>query len=500
MSGKILDLKEFIINFMIISLSTAAIFPTIDIMQDSVTINTLHFLSSLNILLSLVIFIYCIGKYFKKRFSLFAFNVAFLILLLGKNISNISDDAIWGNFVFQTRTYISFLNEAKGQLCIFLSLLFLFMSYKSKVQFFLNRNNKKNVDSKVDLNMQKVAKYSTYFMYLGGVAAFTKLISKIVYVYIFGYKSIYLSDGAAVFQNPIIDIFDSFYILGFYGYLATFPPKHKLKTPMAIFIIYNVLSLMTGIRGEFVVNTLFLVWYFMKRDETLSEGTQFFTRKRLVALMVAGVFVVVFLFEFGYYRVGNITAESNLFEKILSFANDAGGSGKLVALGLEKSEQVKSYMSPFRIVFHPIYNYLTNNSVVRAITGGALGQSLETLAKAPTFSSILTYITNPDSYFGGGGIGTCYIAEIVVAFGPCFLVLFNYLLGKVFKAFDKIKLGAWGKNVFLFNAFTVLIYIPRQSAMQIIPASVTTMLFIVVVSTISKSGLNIAEIHGGKLT
>lgn len=460
-------------------------FPIYSIYICDVNIGTLDTLVVLNLLLVITIYMYCFSnKAIKERFTLFAFNTTYTVLILGTYIANIGNDSFWGKHTFQLTSYISILNEAKALVYIFMSLLCVFISY------LINDNvcRKKQIviqGEKNGFNIISVRKWSKLFMYLGAVAAYTKALGKFFYVSKYGYLSTYLEDGTAFYNNIIVDLFDKFYIVGLFGYLATFPSLKKIKLPIIMFVIYNMISLATGTRGELIVNTLFILWYLIKRDRLIENEKIIISRRKIIALAFLLLFAIVFLYDWGYQRVGANSSTEGFFSKIIGFINNQGSSGRLVALSLENRDNMIKYMSPFMMIFWPINNFFINNTIVRMITGGAFGQNLN-ITQTPIFSATITYVTNKNAYLNGGGLGTSYVAELATSYGMIAIVVFGLILGYCIRRIDSINVGNWRMTTFIFNAYTILIYIPRQSTLGIVPNSVAVLLFILMISMLCK--------------
>ena len=456
---------------------------------EDVNITMLRTMVVLCVLLTITIYLYCFSKNrFKQCFALFSFNTAFLFLILGKYITNFSNDAFWGVFVFSEISHISYRNELAALTFIFLSLWCVAISYQlgsksSKATTFANIAKENEENSR----LCRIRSYCKIAMYGGAIAAFIKLFAKIVFVAQNGYLGTYLTTGAAFYENPIIDLFDKFYLLGFLGFLATFPEKKKIKFPCTLYLLYSVLSLFTGIRGEVVISILFLLWYFMKRDEKRIDQKVNISSSKIFILALLALFAFEFLLDFGSIRLGGAASQDSFVNKLRDFLDSQGGSGRLVALGLENEEKILEYISPFLIVFAPVKNFLINNSLVRLITGGVLGQTMNTLLKAPSFGLVITYVTNKSSYLNGAGLGTCYIAELAISSGAIGIILGNVVLGQLLNKIDNITASKWSGTVLLFNSFYYLVYIPRHDTLQIIPESIALVLFIFLINLFCNS-------------
>ena len=464
-------------NFIEITAVLLILFQLISLWCGSVSFVVLHCSVFANLLQVIAIFIYCLSRHnLKKRFAFFVFTIAYSILLFGKYFTKLGNNSVFGTIYVHGRTCgLSLENEAKALSYLFLSLFVCFLSYKSSFHIGFNPAVSVEENNGERLNIKMVRFYSLLFMYLGAIPAFLQVISKVAFVFMYGYFATYLVKDA-FFQNPMLDMFDKFYFIGFLSYLASFPCKNKLKLPVFLFLIYSILTLLTGTRGGLVVNMFFLIWYYMKRDEITGEKVVF-TKKRLVFLGVFSIFFTLFMLEWANIRMGAGVWHANLFVKLVSFVNGQGISGKLVALGLEQENIMLNYISRVRMIIYPVYNFLINNSLSRLFTGGILGQSLNTVIANPNYASVISYVANPAAYLNGFGLGTCYVAELATAFGVIGVIVFNYLLGRIFNKIDNISVTGWEKNFLLFNAFTVFIYIPRYAAFGIIPQSFFPLLY-----------------------
>lgn len=445
--------------------------------KTNVTVANLQFLTVMNIIYCFVLFFYCIcSRDIQKHIGLMCFNIAFFILILGQYFSALSDDSIYGRYIFTTVSSISYRNEARGLFIIFVALFCISVGYLTH-----RPSAKWSVKSISDSNNNDIyGHYSLIIMYFGATAAFIKLFSKIYYVLINGYLAIYLNTGSAVFTNPLLDLFDGFYLIGFIGFIASFPSKDKLKKPLILFIVYSVLSLFTGSRGELVINILFIIWYLSKRTDTKNEK-KFLSRKKIIIMGILSIFFISFLYTWGYSRVGVSVDSESVMEKMNNFIYGQGGSGHLISLSVENIDAMEDYISKPSMLLWPIENFLKNNSIIRIFTGGSLGQSATNIG---SFGAALSYITNRSSYLNGAAVGTCYLAELFCSCGLMGVIIFNIMLGKFIKKMDYITPTNWIANTLFMKIFLTIIYLPRQAALQFIPECVITVIFVLFVSAL----------------
>ena len=448
-----------------------------------------------------LIFLYCLDlRKLRDRFAYLAFHVAYTVLLQGTYFAEFGNPAFYGNFHYSAVVRIHYVNQVRGLFYILLSQLVVFAAYTydewkeirwvTSIRYRLCKllpDRKTHRISRRSHNLEDrnticwIRRISMFFMIAGGVAAFTKLGLKIAFVLTHDYLDTYLNTGDALYQNPILDLFDKFYFLGFYGYLCTFPKKKQLIFPVVLYGVFAVLTLMTGVRGDLVVNTLFLIWYLFQWDRNAEGQKPFLPVRRILMLAVLGLGGFVFLYYFGRRRLGITDDEFSLLGGLVGFIKSQGGSGQLVETGLEFREELHTYLSSFMMVFSPIRNFLINNSLVRMFTGGALGQTVENLYRAGSFGDVLTYLTNPDSYLSGAGIGTCYVAELAVAMGGLGVTAFSIFLGWILKRMDRLIPRRWISNMLLMNIVGTIIYIPRHAALGFIPESLSVVVYIFIV-------------------
>lgn len=424
---------------------------------------------------------YCIWRgTIKEKFAFFSFNFAYIVLLLGTFICSAWRDNFWGKHIFAAIiSYISMENEALGLFYIQLAQSTTFITYLLLIkQQPLCQVPIANVTRFINIRL-----ISKIIMIIGGIAAFTKVCTRVLFVMQNGYVATYLATGDALFQNPLIDLFDRFYYVGLFGYLATYPKVKCIVAPLILFGIYSFLSLLTGVRGELVVNVFFITWYCMKRDIFLYKAKTIFTKKRMVALSFIVTFLIIpFFFDYGYSRTGWKVKNIGHIDKIIGFFNAQGYSGRLVALGLQNQEEIFEYTSAPMIICAPIRNFIVNNSLIRMFTGVMLGQNSANISSVGLFGNVITFVTKPSVYFNGGGLGTSFVSELAVSYGAVGIIIFCILLGKLLCYLDQIDIQRWELNVWLMDAFRVIVFLPRGSTTDIIPLSFVPLLFIVFVS------------------
>ena len=418
---------------------------------------------------------------YKNNLSFIIFVFSFFTLCVGSYALNIHNSNYYGKLVFHSTCSISYANEAKGLICMVISLFFIGIGY-----FFRIKNNTINIIEETP-HINHIVVISKGIMIFGMIFAAIKMGSNIFRFVVFGYRSTYT--GVTILSGAfatIVDIFDGLYLIGFISYLATLPDIKRARLHIAFYILYSCSFLLIGSRGGFVTYILFLLWYFGKIDN-LKDGKKILTKSRIFIILIVSFFLIAFLYNYQYIRNGISVKSTSVLDSFRSFFESQGLSGRLTALGLEYENEVKRYVSPFMIFFSPIILYVKRNAVFRIIFGSYAGQSLENLQRYPNFSWAITYATNPSSFLSGGGLGSNYIAETVLSGGVLLLVIYSVVVGVILSCIDGVKIGNWKSNYLLMTIFYYIIYIPRATALGVIPALVLPVIVMYIIKWLANS-------------
>lgn len=486
----------------LIIVTTYSIFSFFQLDLKNIDIYMIDSLLISNILLSVYIILYSLSKGIKKHFALFGFVVSFSIFNFGTYLFNMGNDA-YSVHVFHAVNYISYYNVARSLLLTYVALITFFGVY-----IIVNRFNKKYKivfkKSKYKINdsvyensaICKIKSLSKKLMIFGSIFAFIKLGNEIIFVLKNGYNAYYLSSS---YNIPFIDMFDGFYLIGFWGFLSTMPSKKEFKKPVFIFLIYSFSTLLMGKRGIFITNILTLIWFLMKWDLLDKYRKVIFTKTRMLTLLIVSFFILAMMYQVNEIRSGYaISYDGNsVLEKALDTVESLGGTGKTLALALEYENALEIFDSE-NVLFNPIIRYIKNNAVIRIMGGGYTTiQNVEILNEVGTFSGMLTYLSNPIAFKNGGGVGSNYLAELYISYGWLSLILYNIMVGYFLYKIDNINLIRWENRflfIFIFNAF---MFLPRSQAFEFVPQLV---LPILVSSIILFSSKNFNISKGNQIT
>jgi oligosaccharide repeat unit polymerase len=440
--------------------------------------------------LGLSIIFGCFAYGLKRRFTLFAYTLSFIVFNLGYYIVNLYSNG-FGVFVYGYTSHISYQSEAIGFFVIYCGMTAYFVSYmvsnfSVKTKSLQNANLHKQGSNSVRFNYAQ--RFVKWTMYISSIFAFTKMFLAIIQVQRFGYSSLYTNISG--YSLPILDLFDSFFVISFFCYLAIMPSPKNLRTPVLIFITYSALTLLYGKRGVFLIGVLTVVWYFMKRDDMKIDIKEFVSKGRLMILGICGVALAYFMLVFSQIRLGfggssdNVVESNGLLYGLVKIIEQLGLSGRIVPLSVE-------YANAFDIsgkqlfLFYPVLNYIQNNVLSRTLDLGYDSMAtVEYLMRSYNFGGWITYIVRPESFLNGGGIGTNYLAEAYIAFGFAGVTIVNIILGFLLARMDNVRYWEWRFNALFLNVFSLLVFMPRSSALGIIPANFSFIAYIFIVSLI----------------
>ena len=418
----------------------------------------------------------------KKHFPFLLFQITFFTFLLGQPLATFfSKDEIFGEVALW-----EFSNETQEHvvLLLFLSLYMLNLGYNLAIK----RQSKStfvNYDF-VNSNMIRVRRLSKNLMYICAIPAIFSSLERAIFVLTYGYVSLYTNYESSL--PSIVNNLTVIYQFSFYLYLATLPTKKECKKPILLYLTIGLITLGSGHRGQTVLYFAFVLLYYAVRDYIkIGNTSEIWLSKRLKrTIVLASPFVIVFLMMYGTLRLqtGDSSGYSNFFDNILAFFYQQGGSVSVIAYGYDYSKQIADG------------NY-TFGFIRDAFT---FGESLTMEQRATCgryYAAALTYLTRPEYYLNGGGIGNCYIAEIFQDFGYIGVTLINIVYGYILAMFYSIlRSGNLWKIFFSFVIITKVLYAPRSESLAFLSVfiSFTFLFFLVVIAVFKKKSYS----HGTK--
>lgn len=248
-------------------------------------------------------------------------------------------------------------------------------------------------------------------------------------------------------------------------FLATMPSKRKAFVPLALFEISAIPELLIGVRNPIMLNSLFILIYYVVRDIYKDEKKWIGKIEKWILAITVPV-TLIFMSAYTYLRSGLEVAEKNIFKLFVDFFYKQGITFNVLTL---------AYGHKNNLPERPWRNY-TFGGMIDYIVHGRIGQMLfgtEPLAEgnnwtngtlSNNFSHNFSYLVRKDEYLNGHGWGSSYIIETYVDFGFPGLIVFNIVLAILLI----YMLKRFGRNMLwdtiTFVSLTTIFFIPRAEA------------------------------------
>ena len=383
-------------------------------------------------------------------------NILFFCFLLSFFVFLMSGDIV--SELFDTYYYISFDESATRHcwIAILISLIFLYLGYITKRNSTLYKP--KTIFNSLDVykirNAAKIVYYITFFILLFNT------IDKIQFVTRYGYVA-YYSSYIPLLPSIIAEIAD-FTPISLCVYLATFPSKKEAMCPIRLFFIYALLTILIGARGGLVYNAVFLIGYLLYRNTHDKNNEVWISKKSIILLCVSVPFILVFLFVYGYIRLGNDIVYDSFGDTLVNFFVNIGSSSTIIKYGYEYNDKIEvfKFYSLGDTINYFKYGRLFNlfNSNIIPST-----HSAEFALEGHSFDAFLSYKFMRTQYLNGEGSGSSFIAVLFADFGYLGIGIGSYIYGRLFKSMTYLDSSSWLNSAIKLYCFLMLIKAPRGS-------------------------------------
>lgn len=332
---------------------------------------------------------------------------------------------------------------------------------------FIGFNSVKHVERKdyvfqIDSNSLQIIKIrniSKSLYLLSTTLVVYSIYSRFSFVATYGYMDSFIEYSSNL--PSILQKFASINALCLYLFLATLPTKKQAKPILIVFAIISILTLLTGVRTNFVMNFFTLLIYLVLRNRT-APNDPWLTKKGKLYLFVALPFLVALMFVVMLLRGGNTTAEISLFDMIINSIYQQGSIIEVLGTSYEQAEQI-----PYRLwSFGRLIDSYGNNFIFQLLGIGHAYKSntVEMAVNGHSLANYLTYTYQSRRFLAGGGMGSSYIAESWLDFGYLGIVGFSYIYGVILAKFitwAKRNVWVFALSFYMVNA---IIYAPRAGA------------------------------------
>lgn len=424
----------------------------------------------------------------KKRFVLFLFLITFFVFLLGRYFIEFVIGGEWWYRVSDD-IYLSPGTISLTILIIYISLIcIIFGNWISEIftgSLFKTRK-KRNQDLQPLLKptIRKVSSYLFIFTYLGSLFNVLDKIKFINQNSYFSYYTDYMGNQIFVLMHNINEV-------AFFIFLATMPLKKKAFPIIIMYLFSKILTIFTGARAEAIIAILIIAFYLYYREKyNKSVNEKWFSQKYFFLSVISAPFILALLKAITYFRAGKTIGEFSILELLYGFFQGTGGSINLISYSIEFKETLQNINVEY--FFGPVINLLKNNMIIENMFSPEIysGNSIETALFGDSFSHTISYLIIPDQYLKGWGLGSSYIAEILVDFGFIGVIVFNIILGIILNKYSRLsEYGVWKLSILLL-ILNSLFFISRDSALNwatliFRDTTIFTLLLVYIVSILS---------------
>lgn len=270
------------------------------------------------------------------------------------------------------------------------------------------------------------------------------------------------------FQSQLPNVFHtiaSFMRYSLCIFLATLPSKKKAFIPLAIFELSAVPSLLLGVRNPIMLNSIFILLYYLLRD-ILRDEKKWVGRFEKWTIGIMTPIVLVFMGLYSFVREGNLTQINNPFKLFLDFFKGQGVTFDAMTIAYGYRAGIEN-LEPKNYTFGGFIDYILHGTIGQKVFGTTAlpsGNNEINGLQSNNFSHNFSYISFKEEYLEGRGRGSSYMMENYFDFGFIGVILFSLVLGAVM-----IMAVRWfGKKVLastiILVSLTTFFFIPRAEA------------------------------------
>ena len=325
------------------------------------------------------------------------------------------------------------------------------------------RYRSKNVKEK---NTVRLPNPLLWFLFVIGFAAkiYVAYIS-FTFIMLLSYSEVF-TDGIAV----------NAYLRGL-SYLPVFVCLIKLKERKKIWIlpmaIWALLHMATGQRGPGLLLLIFLFYYSIKLELVKLS----LTKVGIAALV--GIFLSIMV---GNIRSGEDELTTSTENPVQDFLWQEGSSIIVLQTSIQDCKKldyhfVDIFSNVTSIFFHYFPFLKSKKDSDDHMTNQVINYKY--------WSAYISYKTDPNIYFAGGGMGGNYIGQVYVVGREYLVIIVSILVGMFLVVLEnKLLYGSIIMSYIAFSVFQSIIYIPRDNLLDFItdlmPVAIMLLLFLII--------------------
>lgn len=242
-------------------------------------------------------------------------------------------------------------------------------------------------------------------------------------------------------------------------YWATLPSKKETSKITLLFLIANILCLFTGRRYEAISSVMVVIMYYILRN---TDDDIWISRKTIITGIIITPAVMILLIAMEIWREGGTLQDTTIFELMGQFFSSIGGSSSVI--GLEQMYHSELADRNLFFSFGNIWKSLNNNILGQFLFESNVYQSqtVEAALYGHSIGAYLMYKIAPARYLAGGGMGSCFLAELMCDFSYIGVALGSLIIGFFIRRIKDIS-SSFFNNFFLVFSSMFLFRMPRDS-------------------------------------
>ena len=412
-----------------------------------------------------------------RRAVLLCFGIAFFTFLLGRDgmeylLGHESDS----NFTEDVNRH--------AYLSMLLSIIGVWLSYSV---FQNNHNTKFKLSIKDKKYYHYIRRYSLICFYTVYPIAIGVNLAIAYFVIKFGYAAKFTDLRSIVENTPVFYTFSKIELLlptAFSIYMASLPSKDKFLKIVKPYIIYLIITLGTGGRGDFILGIL-LIGIFVAFMQQLEPNIVWIHKRKLKYIYILAPLIAIGGTFMNNLRFGESNDQLSLIDGFSNFFYDQGVTCNAVknAYKYESSIPKQKDYYTFEFLHTGILARILGNEVYQ-------GNNIEHATKGGSFTHALGYTIMGNGYLAGRGTGTSYIAELYYDFGYLGVFIGSCIYGYIFSLINNFKkTGIFARSI-IFIILTKILWAPRGGYSGFLsfifaPTTIALLLFVFAAAQIS---------------
>lgn len=405
----------------------------------------------------------------KKDFSNIVFSffmVSFFAFLLGRMCTVV--------FFRYTPSYTGVLGTAFSSgdtvkeilLILFLSIMSLYIGFSINI---LNRANDEEV-RKSNTNLTNIKLASKLLYYFSFIFRLVVLFEMIRATKTTGYYESFSTFNSTL--PGILVIFSEMYDVALFVFLSCMPTKKESVFLIYLYILEGIMSLISGRRVEFLLNTIIILIYIFYRHNKNKDEHWISKRIILVLFLVTPILFIV-LNMIGDVRGSNFTATSEIENPLKKFFFSQGISVNVIGYTIEFLDSLPNQNYSFGPVIEffktKIIDIFSNSNY------SLIGQTVQRAMEGNLYSHTISYYIMPDLYLRGIGYGSSYVAELFKDYSLFGVFIGNIVYGCLFRnCFSIVDRSNPFLRGIIFLMIRQMMFAPRNSFTNFLVASIST--------------------------